>query len=566
MVFALILTGCLTVIGMVAPLLMRRLINDVAREGNWDIFPMLMGLMFAVPLLRAVVNIGTSITLNQINLGIIGRTRKRIFHHLMRLSMDSYSQMPVGGMQQRLMGDVATLSGVATGGIISLLADGVAVVFAVVVMLRLSLPLSMLTFALLPAYFLNYWFFSKRIRTATALLRSRMDHISSTLQERLSAHELIQSYGQDRAEATHFTSQARQVMDAAIRGSVYSTSFNHLATVINQVGNTLIFCAGAYMVIQEQMGYGDVVAFCAYATNILGPVTRFAGVSNQLVQAGVSADRINELMHREPAIRESEDPEHVETLEGDIRLDAVTFSYPEGRPALHEVTLSIPAGTHVAVVGAKGAGRSTLAMLLRRFYDPQEGLIAVDGTDIRRYHLREYRRAMAMVRPESAIFDGSIADNLRYGKPDVSDERMIEVSRALGLDEFVSELHDGYGTLVGTGGLQLSTGVRQKIGMARALIADPLMLILDEAVAALDAESAETAIQAVLDAMDGRTCIIVINRVLMARGTDRVVVMERGRVAQIGEHAELLVQAGSIYRDLFASQYGRDRLPPLSEE
>ncbi len=565
LLLALALTGGLTLIGMATPLLMRRLINDVAGEGNWGIFPLVVGLLLAVPVLRSVVNIANSITLDTVGLAIIGRTRKRIFRHLMRLSLRFYGEMPVGGISQRLMNDVATVSTVVTGGLITLIADAVAVAFAVAVMLKLSVPLSLLTFALLPAYLLNYRFFAKRIQTATAVLRSNMDHVSSTLQERLSAHELIQSYGQEKQEAAHFSSQAKQVMNAAIKGSAYSTAYNQLCAFVNKVGNTAIYVAGCYYFLRGSMGYGDVVAFCAYATQILGPVVRFAGVANQFVQVGVSIDRINEILERPPAITEKPEAEPVETLLGDIRVDGVTFEYGGGRPVLRDIHLDVRAGSHVAVVGTPGSGRSTLAMLLRRFYDPDEGRIAVDGKDIRDYRLRDYRQALAMVLPESAVFDGTIRENLCYGRPEVSEDRMVQVSKALGLDEFVSELKAGYETRVGTGGLKLSTGVRQKIGLARALIADPLVLIVDEATASLDTESAETVNAAIRDAMAGRTCIIIVHRVLMARDAGQVVVMEDGKVVEQGVHHELLCRPGALYREVFAQQYGEARLPPAKE-
>ena len=221
---AIILTGSLTLVGMAPPLLMRKLINDVAKDSKWGLFPLVMTLLFAVPVLRAIINIANSLILNRVSLGIIANTRKRMFEHLMRLSMRFYNETPVGNINQRLMGDIANISGVTTGGIITLFTDVIAVVFAVSVMIRLSLMLSLLTFALLPLYFLNYRFFSKRIQQTNVLLRSNMDHISSMLQERLSAHELIQSYGQEKAEATHFSSQAKQVMTSAIRGSAYNIS------------------------------------------------------------------------------------------------------------------------------------------------------------------------------------------------------------------------------------------------------------------------------------------------------------------------------------------------------
>lgn len=562
LILAAVLTGGLTFVGMAPPLLMRRLVNDVAKEGQWGVFPLIMGLLIGVPLLRAGINIANSLALNKVSLGLIGETRKRMFAHLMRLSMRFYDATGVGAINQRLMGDVGNISGIATGGMITLLADVAMVVFAVVVMLRLSGMLSLLTFALLPLYFLNTWFFSKRIQAANVQLRSRMDHISSTLQERLSAHELIQSYGQEKAEASQFSSQVRQIMDAAVRGSAYNISFNQLSQFINKIGNTLIYCAACYYFVQGRMGYGDVIAFCAYATQLLGPVVRFSTVANQIAQAGVSIDRINEILERQPAIQEAPDPAPIETLQGDIRIEGVTFRFVETTAALKDVRMEIPAGTHLAITGTPGSGRTTLAMLLRRFYDPAEGEIRVDGQDIRNFRLHDYRQSLALVLPESTIFDGTIRGNLLYGKPDAPEDRMVEVAKAVGLHEFVAELGGGYDTRVGTGGLKLSAGIRQQIGVARAILSEPFILIVDEATASLDPESAENVNQAIRQAMQGRTCVMIVHRVLMARDADHVAVVHEGQVAEEGTHDELLGQPEGLYRTLFAKQYGEERLPP----
>ena len=565
LIIASILTGVLTLIGMAPPLLMRSLVNDVARQNNWGIFPLIMGLLIAVPLFRAFVNILNSIALNGAALGIISDTRKGLYRKLMRLSMRFYDQTPVGAINQRVFGDVGNVSGLAGGSLVALLGDAVMVVFAVVVMLKLNWMLSLLTFALLPLYYVNTWFFSRRILGANVQLRSHMDHISSMLQEQLSAHELIQAYGQDRREATQFSSKAKQVMDAAVKGQAYSTTFNQLADFLNRLGNTVIYCAGCYFFVKGRMDYGDVIAFAAYATELLGPVVRFSGVPNQLAQIGVSVDRINEIRNREPDIREHAEARPVTRLRGDIRVEGVTFGYDPGRPILRDFHIEIPAGSSVAIIGAPGAGRTTLAMLIRRFYDPSQGRVAVDGEDVRHFKVHDYRRALALVMPESSIFDGTIRANLCYAKPDAGEERMIEVAKAVGLHEFVASLAKGYDTPLGTGGLRLSVGTQQQIGVARALISDPAILIVDEATAALDPDTAEVIHEAIRRMMEGKTCILIADRLQMARNTDQVMVLRDGRVVETGSHNDLLATGGALYRDLYRRQYGEDQLPPARE-
>lgn len=558
---SLLLTVVLTVVGMAPPLLMRKLLNDVAGVGKWGLFPIIIAGMFALPVMTQIVSILNSLVLNRVGIGIIGSTRKRIFEHLMRLSLKFYDETPVGSIKERLFGDVATVSTAATGGLIAVLSDAVTVVFATVAMIGLSLPLTGITVALIPLFFFNYRFFAKRIRKNAAILRSRMDHISTTLQERLTAHELIQSYGQEKHESVHFSSQAKQVMEASIQGSTYSVGFNQIAAFINKIGNSFIYCAGCYLFIRGSMGFGDVVAFCSYAVLLLGPVIRLASVANQFVSIGVAVERIHQILDRAPAIKEATNPLPVEKIAGDIAVRGVTFTYGEEEPVLKNLTLEIPAGSEIAIAGVPGAGRSTLALLIRRFYEPDSGNIEIGGTDIRKLDLQEYRESVALVLPESTIFDGTIRYNLSYGNPDASDEAIRDVAQAVGLDEFVRNLAAGYDTLLGSGGLTLSAGNRQRIGLARALVSNPLILITDEATAVLDPISAEEVSGAISRIMSGRTHIMIVHRVLMAKPADEVYVLEDGFVAEHGKHDELLARSAGIYRSLFSRQYGEDMLP-----
>ena len=259
--------------------------------------------------------------------------------------------------------------------------------------------------------------------------------------------------------------------------------------------------------------------------------------------------------------KEAEDAIPISSLRGTIRINGVTFDYGSGTPVLKDVDMEIPGGSDLAIVGSQGAGRSTLAMILRRFYDPEEGSVEVDGIDIRRYRLKDYRRAIALVQPEAVIFDGTIRENLTYGKPDAAEERMIEVSEAVGFHEFVSELKAGYDTRLGSGGLRLSAGDRQRIGIARALISEPLIIIIDEATAVLDPESAEKVNSAVQKAMENNTYIMIVHRTMMARTADRVVVMKDGQVVEEGAFQELIVNPESVCRELAVNQYGEENLP-----
>ena len=556
-----LLTGILTLLGMAPPLLMSRLINQVARDGAWGIFPLVMTLLFLVPVLRALVNIGNSIIVNNLRLKFVVATRTAVYRHALYLSLKFYDEMPVGNITQRVMTDVVNIAGAITTNFVELLSDTITILFAVVVMLWLSRPLSLLTLALLPGYYYNYRFFSQRIKSANVQLRANMDHISSMLQERLNAHELIQSYGQEKAESLHFSSQAKQVMDSAVRGSAYSITFNQISAFINKVGNTLIYCAGCYFFIGEKMTYGEVVAFCSYATLLLGPLVRVSTIANEFTQAGIAVERIHQVLDQVPTIRDLPDALPINDLKGDIIIERMSFGYRQAAPILDHIDSVIAAGNHVAVVGAVGSGRTTLARLLRRFYEPQSGQIKIDGIDIRHYRLHDYQKNLALVLSESAILDGTIHENLVYGNPQATEPQIAKVVRSVGLDDLIAGLPEGYRTRLGSGGVQLAVGDRQRLGIARALLSNPLLLIIDEATASLDAESAQQIHLAIRQTMKNVTCIVVVHRLLIAKDADLIVVLNEGKIVEQGQHDQLLKKSGGLYRMIYGLQYGREFLP-----
>lgn len=560
-IIALGLTCLLAIIGMTPPLIMRRLINRVVENGRWDEFPLLISLFFILPVLNVAFGAWNSLFINKIGQGIIFNTRTSIFERLLRLSIEFHDKMGVGALKERMFGDVATISGIATGGLMSAVADTVIIAVSVTMMIQMSVPLTLVTFGLLPLYFLNYRFFSKRIRGATALLRTRMDHVSSELQEKLSGHELILSFGQDEEESERFLSLSKQIMEAALKGNAYSISFNQLASFFNRFGNTVIYSLGCLFFLRGTMNYGDVVAFCAYAVQLFVPVVRFATIANQFTQARVSAERIREIMESRQAIIDPTDSKPLDTLQGDIDIHGVTFGYSQDdESVINGLNLHIPAGADVVIVGTKGSGKSTLAKLLRRFYDPDSGSILVNNTDIRDYRLSDYRRTISMVLPESAILDGTIAENLAYGKPDVEERRIVEISRAVGLHLFVEQLSGGYRTRLGTGGLKLSTGNRQRIGIARALLSDPFILIIDEATAVLDPEAAEEINTAIRKIMRDKTCILIASRALLIKNPDIFVVLDSGKVAESGTFQGLISNKSGALCGIVRNQYGEDVL------
>ena len=558
MLLAVLGAGMLTILGMLPPLIMRPLINDVAADGQWGLFPLLIGGLFAITVFRALMTYINARTVAFVGQRIVGRVRLRLFRHSLRLPLRYHERTPVGGLMQRLMGDVGAIQNLVTGHLITLCVDIITAVFAITVLLQLNWKLTLFTLALMPVFYLNYRFWIGRIKLNNVQMRSEMDHVSSLLQERLSSHDLVASYAREEDSVVHFRDRVRASRDTAIRGIVYNLGFNHVTQFANATGNTLIFAGAVYFYIEGTMEYGDVIAFGAYATQLLGPIVRFVKILQAVAHSMVSIRRIDEVMEH-PTEPTGAPLATAPPRQGTVNFANYTYRDPDtGTTILDDLSLTVPPATNLHLVGPPGSGKSTLLSALRRMIDPDDGALTLNGVDLREFNPHGYRRSVPMVRDTSGIFRGTIRSNLAYGKPNATEEEMRTVLNVVGLEEFLGQLEAGLDTPVGPGGIRLSSGQRQRLGVARAILLRPPMLILDEATAALDPESAATLIDAVADFLPQTTIFTVTRRLGGGAEEDHVAVVEQGRVVESGIRSELMARPESEYRRLFEQQYGKD--------
>ena len=556
MIAALLLAGGLTIVGMLPPLFMRRLINDVAADGRWGQLPLLIGGLFAIVILRAIMTWFNARTIAFVGQRLVARLRLKVFRHLLRLPARFFERTSIGALMQRVMGDVGAVQSLVTGHIVTLCVDFVTAVFAVTVMLRLSPTLTLLTAVILPVFYLNYRFWTRRIQDNSVQMRSQMDHVSSLLQERMSSHDLVASYAQEDETLDHFRDRARATRDTAIRGAVYNLGFNHVTQFVNAAGNSLLFCAAVYLHLRGDLGYGDVVAFAAYAGQLLGPVVRFVQILQASDQSMVSIRRMEDLLSESPELAGSSSPHVLEPPGGDIEFDRFRYDDPlTGRTVLDDLDLVVPDGRNLTLVGPAASGKSTLLAAIRRGIDPTDGALRVGGTDLRTVSPLPWRRSVPVVRESTGLFSGTLRSNLAYGENEASDETLREVLAVVGLDELVNGLEKGLDTRVGPGGIRLSAGQRQRLGVARALVCRPRMLILDEATAALDAASAAELTDAIFQYLPDTTVLTVARRLGEASENAQIVVLKNGRILESGTHDELLERRGE-YRRLYEVQYG----------
>lgn len=556
-VWALLLAGVLTVVGLLPPLVMRRLVNDVATDGQYGLLPFLIGGLFGITLLRAGMTYMNARAIAIVGRSIVASIRNDLYRHLLNLPLRFHDKTPTGALMQRLMGDVGAVQNLVTGHLINLVVDAITAIFALTVMIQISGHLTWVSVALIPIFYLNYKLFTGRIQTNNVQLRGQMDHVSSMLQERLSSHDLVVSFAQEDESAQDFKDSVRASRDTALRGIVYNMGFTHATAFINGAGATGIYVASVYLFLKGDIQYGDVIAFSAYSTQLMGPVVRFVKMLQAAAQSLVSIRRVNELFGQSPEITHT--PGELLTGEGgaEVKMEGYRYVDPEdGQVVLDDVNLDIHSGANLTLVGPPASGKTTLLGAIRRMVDPETGRLIVNGKDAREYDVANYQQQAPVVRDSTAIFRGTIRDNLTYGRADAAEEDLLEAQKVVGLDGFVGQLDLGLETAVGPGGIRLSAGQRQRLGIARALVVKPKLLILDEATAALDPASAAEVLDAIFTYLPDTTILTVARRLGVARETDVIAVIEGGKVLELGTHDELMRMEDGRYRALFELQYG----------
>lgn len=552
---AILLTGGMTLLGMLPPILMKHVIDEVVGAGQWGDASVVCLAFLGVNILAAAGTYWNYLIIYLVGQRLVFDIRLALFRHIQNLSLRFYDQMGTGKIMARIMGDVARIQNMVTWNTISIVNDLISFVFGLVMIFYFSWQLSLITLALLPLYVVNYLWFVKRIRRKNVTVWKKMDRVANALQERLKGTRLVRSFTNEEREAAAFADGTRGVLDTAIETTTLSASFSGTSGLLSGLGQTVIYCLGCYYVIDGQMTYGEVAAFSAFVFRVLSPAVRFTEVSNLLEQTSVSVERIFEVLDTEPEIVERPKAQNLSNVQGHVHFKNVHFAYVPGEPVLQGVDLEVPAGSTVALVGHTGCGKTTLTSLLMRFYDVTEGAIEIDGIDIRDVTLRSLRRNIGAVLQESILFHTTIFENLKYGDREATPMQVIQAARDAEVHEFVISQVDGYDTIVGEGGIVLSVGEKQRLAIARAILTQPGIMILDEATSSLDSRSEALIQKALTRVMEGRTSFIIAHRLATIVNADFIVVMDKGRIKEFGSHEELMKLPDGDYRQLYEEQF-----------
>ncbi|GIW34634.1 ABC transporter ATP-binding protein [Meiothermus sp.] len=491
--------------------------------------------------------------------GVVADLRRHLFSHLLSLSPRFFENHKTGDITSRLTSDVATVQGVVSNALVQLFTTPLMFAATLSILFWTNWKLSSFILAVVPLVILVAIVLGRIIRRLSKAFQDKVAEANARAEESISGIRVVQSFTAEKLEAERYSQLIGESYRTALRRALVSSGLSGVVffTIFSALG--LIFWYGGRLVSLGEITPGQLVSFILYAFNVAASVGTLAGIWSQVQSALGASSRIFELLDTPPDLKEPENPIPLTAVRGEVQLENVHFAYDDRGEVLRGVSLTAPPGQVVALVGPSGAGKSSLIALIPRFYDVTEGRITLDGVDIRQLRLQDLRRHIALVPQETLLFSGSIEDNIRYGNPQASQAEVIEAAKAANAHAFIQEFPQGYQTLVGERGVKLSGGQRQRIAIARALLKNPRILILDEATSSLDSES-EALVQEALDKlMQGRTTFVIAHRLSTVRNADRIVVLDKGQVVQQGTHEELLAQGG-LYKDLYELQF-REEVP-----
>ena len=549
----------LTAMSILTPYFSKGFFYDEVIDGAGPFYGeilLVLGLVIATRLLKMLATMVNNWITSSVAAKMVYELKKTIFHSIERLSLSFFSGRQTGGLMTQVNEDANTIYEFFCDGLPYLIVNIVQVVVLTVLMAVIQPLLALLTLITVPVFFFMMRWVYRNEKKLHARRFSGSRQLNSLLSDVLSGMRVVKAFSREQQEIDRFTVRSETLAESDRKLSLFHNYAGHISGVVLYLGTIISWAVGGWMVITGYGGltYGMLMTFIAYVGMIYSPLHFFSDMMNRSADCTNAMQRLFEIMDAQPDVCEPEHPVRPEVLGGSVEFDNVSFSYIKGKRVIDHVSFSVPEGGVLGIVGHTGAGKSTLANLLMRLYDAEEGEIRVGGIPVRELAFSSLYRNIAIVSQETYLFMGTILDNIRYARPDASYEEVIEASRCAGAHEFIMKLPDAYHTRIGFGYQDLSGGERQRLSIARAILKNPKILILDEATAAMDTGTERRIQEALARLIEGKTTIMIAHRLSTLRDADALVVIEHGRVAECGTHRELLQKEDGIYRKLFTLQ------------
>ena len=555
--FAVIVTS---VTGIASPYILgREIISKYILKGDLYGLQAIILVFMGIQIANWAANTIRIYGLGKVGQSLLLKMRTDLFSHLQRLSFSFFDRSDSGDLISRVTNDTDAIGEAFTSGLVQVSSDMLSLLMIVIVMFSIDIRLSLASMTVVPLILVAAILFNSKFRAAYRMQRTKISTVTSKLQEGISGIREIQSFTRERDMMEDFKTANLENFQANLQATKVWGSFFPTIQLIQTLGTGIVILYGGWLAFNGMLGpmeeaIGTLITFIMYVGMFFGPIFDLANFYNTVQSSLAAAERIFRILDIEPEIKDDKDAIEIPRIEGEIEFRDVTFGYRPENPVLHDVSFHVKPKETIALVGPTGAGKSTIIKLLCRFYDPQSGQILIDGYDVKKVKLKSLRRQMGIVLQETFLFSGTIIDNIRYGKPEATDEEVIAAAKLVGAHEFIEKLPDGYYTKIGEGGVGLSVGQKQLVSFARALLRDPAILILDEATSSIDPYTDLLIRKAMKTLLKDRTSIIIAHRLSTVRDVDRILVIDDGRIVEEGSHEEL-IKKGGLYSYLYKMQF-----------
>ncbi|MCI5836501.1 MAG: lipid A export permease/ATP-binding protein MsbA [Veillonellaceae bacterium] len=532
---------------LAVPWIIRNIIDDVLAAKNLFALNLIALSILVLFFLRGVFSFGQSYLMSYIGNRVVIDIRNEVYRRLQHLSLRYFDTRKTGSIMSRLTNDIGALQTAIVDNFVNIVKESVILIGSLLGMLFLHWKLTLLCLVIVPLVSFTIRFFGRKLKKSGRTVQERIADVTSHLQESVSGIRVVKSFFREAYEIERFRTINENAFRAAMKAAQQESQLSPLIEFLAAIAVTAIIWYGGWSVIEGQLTAGELIAFLIYAINLANPVRRISSLYGGIQRSLAAGERVFEILDEVPEIREKENAYDLVPMRGKVVFDDVYFSYEEGKEVLRGLSFSVEPGQTVALVGPSGAGKTTVANLVPRFYDVTAGSITIDGHDVRDLTLASLREQIGLVPQDTALFNTTIEDNIRYGRLEATAEEIRAAMRAAHAEEFVSRMPQGLQTPIGDRGIVLSGGQRQRIAIARAILKDPRILILDEATSALDAESERLVQDAFERLLQGRTAFVIAHRLSTIRNADRILVIDRGRVVEQGTHDTLMAARGMYY-------------------